>query len=204
MCDKAKNIIKTVLPWAEDALPKIGNLALPKNGMEKDSLALGFELVHQIEDMIFNNKKEKKIQEVQYLHLIQIAKHEQGNILQPLIYDDPENGSMDFQDYLWVMRRLKWIMPKLELIFNSSCDVYSQEVLDEIALKEEETISKAHNGMILEDYKDRMKWIEEAAKNYHRLMVNNADYMENELSTMASWVNEQDSFMDHRAVTKIH
>jgi hypothetical protein len=145
--------------------------------------------------MIFNNKKEKEINKLQWKHLIQIAKHEQGNILQPLIYDDPRNYRMDFPDYLWVMRKTSAIMPDMKLVFNAGCEEYSQEILDEISkksLNQEETVSYAPDDMILEDYKSRMDWIEQAAKDYHKLMRENPDYMENELISIASWDNEQD------------
>ncbi len=223
LCETPKDIIKTKLPWAEESLAIIGNLALPKGGKEPESLEKGMKLVHDIEDMIFNNKKDEFIQKAQLSHLLEIAKHEQGNVLQPLVYDDPSYWPTDFQDWAafmrgttnlqrWIKDKATWwvpgskviatvpyVMPALELIFTSTCNIYTQEEIDKLIskpLKQDEIISKAPDDTVLEDYKSRMKWIKEAAADYHDLMINNKEYMEKELSTITTWENEQDSFSD--------
>ena len=60
-------------------------------------------------------------------HLLAIADHEQGVILQPLIYDDPDFVYwLDKQRWPWV----RWAVPNLELVFSSACS--TREVAPEI------------------------------------------------------------------------
>jgi hypothetical protein len=44
----------------------------------------------------------------------------------------------------------------------------------------------------LEEFKSRMKWIGQAAKQFHKLMQTQKEYMEGELRTMAGWVDMPD------------
>jgi len=128
LCETPKNIVKNKLPWAKEALPLIGNLAKTTGRPQAGTLEEGMELVNVIETMILNDVKEKFIRKQQFLHLLAIAKHEQGNILQPLIYEDPSNG-IDFQDMISLMRHLPW-MPKVKLTFTSDCDESQEKVND--------------------------------------------------------------------------
>jgi len=85
LCEVPKDIVQNRLPWAED-LEKIGNLALPTRltGVLERSM----ELVNEIEQAMIQKKKIKFIQKLQFLQVAELAKHEQGNILQPMIYLD--------------------------------------------------------------------------------------------------------------------
>jgi len=67
------------MPWATESLGKINQMAL------SGDLLKGFDLVPKIESAAFNKEKQK----LQMDHLMAIARHEQGIVLQPLIYDDP-------------------------------------------------------------------------------------------------------------------
>ena len=107
-------------------------------------------------------------------HLLAIADHEQGVILQPLIYDDP-----DFVYWLDKQRRpwVRWAAPNLELVFSSACSTSDK------ALK-----SVAPEGTKLEELRSRMDWIGRAAEKFHGLMQSDHNYMENEIQKMAGWV----------------
>jgi hypothetical protein len=67
------------MPWAKEALPKIGNLKA------NEFIRQGFALVRDIEALAVTDPNRLK---KQLLHLMAIANHEQGKVLQPLIYED--------------------------------------------------------------------------------------------------------------------
>ncbi|MEO6855052.1 MAG: hypothetical protein ABI410_19725 [Rhodoferax sp.] len=156
------------LPWKAEALPKINNLKVSKE------IKQGFALVKQIEGQSDTTKRPP----LQLKHLLAIADHEQGVILQPLIYADP-----GFSRWIGVQRwpLIHSMSPKLELVFSSACSI------DKSELK-----SVAPDDTKLEDFESRMKWIGEAAKDFHKLMQKQAAYMEGELRTMAGWVDMPD------------
>lgn len=110
-------------------------------------------------------------------HLLAIADHEQGVILQPLMYDDPKFA-------VWVQRQrgwLSWFSPILQLVFTHACET------DNPNLK-----SVAPEKTILENLKSRMYWITKAAERFHGLMQDQTELMENELKIMASWYVSKD------------
>ena len=156
------------LPWKEKALPIIENFAVSKE------IKAGFAKVKEFEQEVSHKNRPK----IQFDHLLEIANHEQGVILQPLIYADP-----DFA--FWVRSQrgtiAGWISPELELVFNHTCAVKNPE-LKSVASKEIE----------LENFKSRMIWILEAGKIFHGLMQKQTAYMENELNIMANWVDMPD------------
>lgn len=156
------------LPWKGDALSKINNMKVSKD--IKD----GFTKVKEFEDQTDRRKRPS----LQFEHLLAIANHEQGVILQPLIYDDP-----DFAKWVRVDR---WpvvspFSPAKELVFSHACTT------DDAAFK-----SVAPEDTKLEDFKSRMDWIGQAAKDFHKLMQINTAYMESELRIMAGWVDMPD------------
>jgi len=150
LCDIPKANLTKKFPWAKEALGKIGNLAVRKE------LAKGMQLSHDIEKMILSKKNPEDIQAIQFEHLLQIAIHEQKNILQPLIYEDEE-----FVRALKIMRRMELVqeipsfptgnilikeatrMPTVKLTFTANCDE-SQEDIDKLnKIREEEAQLKA-------------------------------------------------------------
>jgi hypothetical protein len=156
LCETPQNIVKNKLPWASESLPLVGNLARP-TGQEAGELEKGMKKVHEIEIMIIKKKTEEDIQKSQFSHLINIAKHEQGNILQPLIYKDPRTWSVDFQDWLPIMRGLSFAMPEVKLVLQAECDESVTNVLKE-------------NEKNYEGYEEAYKQEEfEHAKAYSRL-----------------------------------
>jgi len=159
------------LPWKDDALSKIKNMKV------SPEIKKGFAKVKEFEE-----ESDVLVRPgLQMAHLLAIADHEQGVILQPLIYDDP-----DFADWVRVDRKmsqnyLDWILPAKELVFSHACTT------DNAELK-----SSAPEDTKLEDFDSRMKWIGQAANLFHKLMQQNTAYMEAELRIMAGWVDMPD------------
>jgi hypothetical protein len=152
------------LPWSAQALPKIKQLAVSAH------IKSGFAYVRAFEQQGDATKRPA----IQLKHLLAIADHEQGVILQPLIYDDP-----DFVYWLKAQRLpgISWVSPGLELVFSHACST------DDAALK-----SVAPEGTKLEELDSRMNWIRNAAEEFHDLMQRRPAYIEAELRTMAGWV----------------
>lgn len=159
----------TKLPWNESALPVIKHFA-PSTEIKK-----AFAKVREYEQA--TNDTDRKL--IQFKHLLEVAKHEQGVILQPLIYDDPAFA-------IWVQRQrawyAQWASPALELVFTHECSNKHLEVK-----------SVAPKETILEDFPSRMAWINQAAKKFHTLMQEKTDFMHSALSNMAGWVDLPDT-----------
>ena len=156
------------LPWSGEALPKIKQMA------GSSHVRTGFAKLKEFE----NQSDVRRRPAIQLAHLLAIADHEQGVILQPLIYDDK-----DFVYWLELQRNpwVRWASPALELVFSSACST------ENLALK-----SVAPTETKLESLKSRMDWIGKAAQRFHDLMQTDRSYMEDELRTMAAWVTLSD------------
>ncbi len=156
------------LPWSGEALPVIKQLAV------SPYIRQGFAKVKEFE----KETQPKRRRQIQYDHLIAIANHEQGVILQPLIYQDP-----DFAWWVASQRSawINWATPDLELVFTNACSE------DKAELK-----SKAPDDTVLEDFTSRMKWITKAADMFHDLMYKKQAFMEGEIATMAGWATLPD------------
>jgi hypothetical protein len=156
------------LPWNAEALPKIRQMTVSSH------IRTGFAKVREFEAQ--SDIRRRPL--IQLGNLLAIADHEQGVILQPLIYDDPDFVYwLDLQRSPWV----RWASPNLELVFSHSCGA------DDEQLK-----SVAPDDTKLEDLGSRMKWIRDAALDFHQLMINRKSYMERELAEIAGWVNQVD------------
>ena len=174
-CRDASAYIKPVkdqvanYPWKDEALGKI------KNMHEHGYIVEGFSLVKQIEE----NDDPTTKRALQLQHLLAIANHEQGVILQPLIYDDPS-----FSRWVKVQRLplINMASPELRLAFSSACDA-----------KDAQKKSVAPSTTILENFKSRMDWITKAANIFHDLMQRQAPYMEEQINAMAGWVEMDQS-----------
>jgi hypothetical protein len=164
--------VKTItndLPWAAESIGKI------KNFKPSEFIIKGFEWVEVIE----NEQNPQNIPKHQLKQLIAIADHEQGAVLQPLIYENP-----DFADWARWQRSgwIKWASPTYQVSFSHLCEV------DDPELK-----TVAPDDLIVEDLQSRMDWITKAANKFHRLMQMNKSYIEQELATIASWVDSPDA-----------
>jgi hypothetical protein len=167
MLVKAAQAQTKIMPWSDTALPKIKNLKVSKE------IKLAFEKVKEFEGA------DKRLRSgIQMEHLLAVADHEQGVILQPLVYDDA-----DFAYWVQVQRSawVNWAAPDLQLVFSHACET------NKVELK-----SVAPKDTKLENFESRMKWIGKAAEQFHKLMQERTVYMESEIATMAGWYDMPD------------
>jgi hypothetical protein len=157
------------LPWKKKSLPIIKYFSPSKE--IKD----GFALVTEIE----KSTDLETIQDLQLEHLLTIANHEQGVILQPLIYDDIAFATWVQRQRAWYAH---WASPALELVFTHECSTKHLNVK-----------SVAPNDIELERFLSRMAWIKSAASQFHGLMIMRKGFMHSALGIMAGWVDLSDT-----------
>lgn len=146
---------------------------------------------------------------IAFSHLIAIAQHEQGEVLQGLIYDNT-----DFKQWLGYQRRAlasaddtaindsmntptirsglydgsdalaattRALVPSLQLVLTSDYKTNNVEYR-----------SDAPDRLDLADYQKRMGWIKDAARKYDGLMLTRPLFMRKELETIESWLDLPD------------
>ncbi|MFJ4114801.1 DUF2515 family protein [Pseudomonas sp. NPDC089758] len=150
------------LPWIDDALPKINLL------QKTDDLIEGFSFIPEIEKLLPGKKR----QNIQLKSLMAIARHEQIEILQPLIYE-----SWGFQKLLDSQAFMEGHMgvPRRLAAMSTLCETDNPDY--DIVM----TKGKLHNQ------NDRMEFITKIANRYHDLMTTETDYMEENIRTISSW-----------------
>lgn len=159
--EKVKSALKG-LPWAEESLAVIDGLKI------KSEVLDAFSKIKEIEA----TAKGLDRQNLQYKSLIATANHEQLNILQPLIYEDPVfRAILDVQE----MAEGLPFMPLRSAAFSTACDVKEPE------LREQMTEGDLYRAQ------DRMEFIRRIAKKYHGLMINKIDYMEGVITEISKW-----------------
>jgi len=111
-------------------------------------------------------------QKLQYKSLIATANHEQLNILQPLIYEDPI-----FRAVLDVQKKAEDIpfVPLRSAAFSTACDVKQSEMREQM------------HGGDLYNAQDRMEFIQKIADKYHGLMIDKIEYMEGVIAEISRW-----------------
>lgn len=159
------------LPWSAETLGTINHFQASSDLIE------GFEYVVQIEQMAPSTRRREK----QMDHLMAIANHEQGAVLQPLIYEDPVFSKWTARERHWLVR---WAAPTYELVFTHQCSERDPELK-----------SVAPNDMIVENFESRMHWIERAADKFNTLMNTKSEHMLAELNTIARWVDSPDAWL---------
>ena len=158
----------TKLDWYDPSFNTLKQLPISPEIIE------AFDLLEVIDNLNGEDKPPKQLE-----HLLAVAVHEQKNILQPLIYDDP-----DFSYWIKVQRvpGVNYFAPELKLVFTHKPDTDDPELE-----------SKAPVNTQLENYDSRMIWIKDAAEKYHWLMRTRTKTLEDELATMAEWVHMPDT-----------
>jgi hypothetical protein len=156
------------LPWKAKALPTIKHFSPSREIKE------GFELVKQFEESADIERK----QDLQLDQLLAIANHEQGVILQPLIYDDRAFATWVQRQRAWYAH---WASPALELVFTHECSTKHFDVK-----------SVAPKDIELERFVSRMAWIKSTATQFHGLMIMRKEFMHSALGIMAGWVDLPD------------
>jgi hypothetical protein len=131
------------LPWAAEVLPKLNNLDPSADIIE------GFKKIAQFEETTDERLQPK----IQLASLLAIAEHEQGAVLQPLIYDDPKFSKWcRWQREVWI---LNFFSPAYKIVFART---YST--------KKAELENHAPDTMAVEAYDSRMSRIEDVAKQF--------------------------------------
>ena len=167
------------LPWAAETLPKLNNLEPSADIIE------GFKKIAEIEKTASKQVRP----DLQFDSLIAIAKHEQGAILQPLIYEDPKFSK-------WCRRQrevsfLNFFSPAYKIVFARACCTTKAELENH-----------APKTMKVEGYDSRMSWIEDVAKQFHKLMQEKTAYMQQELQHMGTWKNKSDASIVYTKTTE--
>jgi hypothetical protein len=199
--DYAKSIDK--IPFAIDGdsgrkLKKLGYL------QSTQIIVDGFAKVTEWEGANDLKKREKA-----YKHLLLIAQHEQGEVLQGLIYED-----RDFQWWLEKQRDALAVSDDtslnesimatetglstgdgmaLQLVIRAMVPNLQLVLTPDYETDKLEFVSKAPDRLKLEDYQKRMDWIQTAASKYDGLM--NGRYssdMRTYLETIKSWGDDPD------------
>lgn len=110
----------------------------------------------------------------QQAELVSIADHEQLNVLQPLIYDDPKlKETLDLNQTVakWTLGTLS---PYFQLIFSATAAAPRDYIV-------------RFDGESLSDPKQRMGFVAEIAKNFNRLMDKQRVDVEVELTKIRAW-----------------
>nr|WP_314873981.1 hypothetical protein [uncultured Pseudomonas sp.] len=158
---KALNNLKE-MPWAEEALGVIDNFSI------NDYLREGFKQIVACEKVSSGEFRRK----LQFDSLMRIADHEQRKVLQPLIYE-----SMLFQGVLTIQQAVEFVpgLPRRLAAFSTACDVDDRQLKVEM-----------EDGSLY-DETARMRFIEKIAERYHDLMDDRAEYMESQITSIATW-----------------
>lgn len=155
-------------------------------------VSIAFDFVKKWEDATDKKRRESHA----FNHLWVMAQHEQGEILQSLIYNDQtfvdmldaqrkldKTTTVDKSDYekWWAspLRRLHAMIPPLQLSFSA----------EEYTMNNQFRSDAKKDGpreMKLEDYVDRMAWIRKTGEIFHYLILKKKTYMINELDKIAA------------------
>lgn len=176
--------------WAADSLPKINNLK------SNEYIKKGFNEVNKFEAS--NNEVKKTL--AQYQNVLIIAQHEQGKVLQPLIYEQWRH-----KREIDAMGLAGGLAPEVKLFFSSTCNVpqvtiqpkyryRGNQAVTKDDPKYDKYVSKPESDIVLYDYESRMNWIRKAAEKFHDLMQKEEIYMLDQLHTMAGWYDKPDKF----------
>ncbi len=186
------------LPWQKEAIEAMDRKLEKKTSKAFEitaELKKAFAIMPKIEQ---DMKASISISSKQYEQLISIAIHEQKHILQAVTWEDwstivgamsqrllgnPRAYMLFHSDYYDDSDQWKECMQRHKFEPNQKKDSFSDP------LKEPELKG---TRFIVENYENRMKWINIVARKYHRLMQskNGRIYMEEQLHIIASWEND--------------
>lgn len=160
------NTNMSALPWASEALSALNNLRLTSEITQAFNDVRAFEESGDIESK----------RALQLSSLLVIANHEQLNILQPLIYEGwAFKRSLDLQSLIEGVP----LIPKRVASFTTACDTENKDRRVQMT-----------EGNLYEEA-DRMSFINAIAERYHLLMQRQQRYMEEVISTIATWGSAQ-------------
>jgi hypothetical protein len=138
---------------------------------------------YRLTDLADKFDKQKK-------ELVEIAKQEQLNVLQPLIYDDPKLISVMDQNHQLSRRFGSWLSPKYAVVYSAQPKVDDptlQTVFDPPTGAWNRWVEGTAKS--LPNPADRMDFVALIAEDYNRLMEKKRSYMEGELQKIRGWFN---------------
>lgn len=126
---------------------------------------------------------------IQLNELKAIAKQEQINILQPLIYNDKKLQDTMNLNHLFARLTYGHITTKYRVIYSAQPATDSADL--QTVFDEPTGAWSRYTGhrKSLPDQTDRMEYVAAIAKDFHRLMQTRRAYMEGELQKIRGWLN---------------
>ena len=125
---------------------------------------------------------------IQKSELVAVAKQEQINVLQPLIYNDPLLTQTMNTNHRFSRITNGWISPKFKVIYSASPENTNPEL--EAVFDAPDSLISRFTGAIksLPNQEDRMAFVAQIAEKFNKLMLVRQDYMEKELRKISAWV----------------
>jgi len=125
----------------------------------------------------------KRFQQEQLKELNFIAKHEQLNVLQPLLYDDATlKETLDLNHEI-ARRSAGWLSPEYRVIYTADFDTSDPDKQTVFNPSDEPIESLANE-------ENRMKYVKQIAKDFHRLMTSpKRESVEKDLKKIIEWKN---------------
>ncbi|WP_454688738.1 DUF2515 family protein [Achromobacter aloeverae] len=132
-----------------------------------------------------NNPASKAVS--QFNELQSIAKHEQLNVLQPLIYDDAKLKETMDMNHRFARMSDGLMTTKYRVIYSAEPDTDSADL--QTVFDPPPTVWKQFFGArkSLPDPDDRMQYVKQIARDFHNLMQTQRDYMNGELRKIQGW-----------------
>ena len=125
----------------------------------------------------------------QQLELQEIAKQEQINVLQPLIYEDAKLAETMAMNHKYSRSTGGWLSPQFKVVFSASPKTNDSKL---------ESVFDAPTGIrnqlfgtrkVFTDQSDRMAFVGDLAKQFNDLMSKQRPYMDAELRKIQGWLN---------------
>lgn len=137
----------------------------------------------------YKAKNKKAAFDFQKRELVEIAKQEQLNVLQPLIYEDKLLGKTMGINHAISRYSGGFLSPRYAVVYSARPHVEDPQL---------QTVFDQPDGALdyltgpkksLPDKKDRMSYVDQIARDFNGLMDRNRTYMEGELRKIQGWLN---------------
>lgn len=137
----------------------------------------------------FSITEKKKKAALQFEELLAIAEHELVNVLQPLIYDNAKLKETMDMNHKFSRLTSGWISPQFKVIYSfrpTNDDPSLQTAFDPPT----GFINRFYNERkSLPEKEDRMAFVSQIGRDFHKLMLDRRPYMDAELRKIHGWIN---------------
>lgn len=125
----------------------------------------------------------------QKFELQEIAKQEQINVLQPLIYEDAKLAETMAMNHKYSRMTGGWLSPQFKVVFSANAKTNDAKL--EATFDAPEGIKDRFFGTrkVFTNKDDRMVFVEQIAKKFNELMEGRRPYMDGELRKIQAWLN---------------